>query len=33
MMLAGGLTGKAGNRNFTIKVMEKIMEQVKAKRG
>jgi hypothetical protein len=31
MMLAGGLTGKAGNRNFTIKVMEKVVEQVQGK--
>ncbi len=29
MMLAGSVGGKAGNRNFTIKIMEKIVEQIK----
>jgi hypothetical protein len=29
MMLAGSITGKAGNRNFTIKTMTKIVEQTK----
>jgi hypothetical protein len=29
MMLAGGITGKAGNRNFTIKNITKIVEQSK----
>ena len=29
MMLAGSITGKAGNRNFTIKVISKIVEQSK----
>jgi hypothetical protein len=29
MMAAGSLTGKAGNRNFTIKVITKIVEQTK----
>jgi hypothetical protein len=29
MMLASGVTGKAGNRNFTIKVVTKIVEQIK----
>lgn len=31
MMAAGSLTGKAGNRNFTIKVISKIVEQSKGK--
>jgi hypothetical protein len=30
-MLASGVTGKAGNRNFTIKVIMKMVEQVKGK--
>ena len=29
MMLASGVTGKAGNRNFTIKVITKMVEQIK----
>lgn len=29
MMLAGSVTGKAGTRNFTIKTLTKILEQVK----
>jgi len=29
MMLAGNVTGKAGTRNFTIKTMQKIVEQIK----
>jgi hypothetical protein len=29
MMLASGVTGKAGTRNFTIKTMTKIVEQIK----
>lgn len=29
MMLASGVTGKAGNRNFTIKVVTKMVEQIK----
>lgn len=32
MMLAGSVTGKAGNRNFTIKVITKIVEQSKGKK-
>jgi hypothetical protein len=32
MMLAGSITGKAGNRNFTIKVMEKLLEQINGKK-
>ena len=31
MMLAGGVTGKAGNRNFTIKIITKVVEQIKGK--
>jgi hypothetical protein len=29
VMLASGVTGKAGNRNFTIKVITKMVEQIK----
>lgn len=32
MMLAGGITGKAGTRNFTSKTIEKIVEQIKGVR-
>jgi hypothetical protein len=32
MMLASGITGKAGTRNFTMKTMMKIVEQAKGKR-
>jgi hypothetical protein len=32
MMVGGGITGKAGTRNFTIKTVEKIVEQIKGKK-
>jgi hypothetical protein len=31
-MMGAGFTGKAGNRNFTFKVMDKIRDQISGKK-